>query len=238
MLVHIRTHTKEKPHHCPECDKCFSRAENLKIHIRSHSGEKPYACPVKGCNKAYSNSSDRFKHTRTHSMTKPYQCKVPGCNKRYTDPSSLRKHVKTYKHKQQDAEDLLMQERGITSTVEDVDDTIMRSEMFYKPVSSPAPTTASFVSIDQRMTDLDIKERAACYCSREKNSQENGLQDHLKMYRLGAIFNVSPSSCDVQVSSSSRLDSLSYLHRSRSGPEVEYNTDLDDSPLDLSLRTK
>lgn len=98
MLVHVRTHTKEKPHHCTECPKSFSRAENLKIHIRSHSGEKPYVCSVEGCNKAYSNSSDRFKHTRTHSTEKPYVCKFPACNKRYTDPSSLRKHVKTFKH--------------------------------------------------------------------------------------------------------------------------------------------
>lgn len=98
MLVHVRTHTKEKPHHCTECTKSFSRAENLKIHQRSHSGEKPYVCQVEGCNKAYSNSSDRFKHTRTHSTEKPYFCKFPSCTKRYTDPSSLRKHVKTFKH--------------------------------------------------------------------------------------------------------------------------------------------
>ncbi|XP_068083096.1 zinc finger protein GLIS2 isoform X2 [Anabrus simplex] len=98
MLVHVRTHTNEKPHHCFKCDKSFSRAENLKIHARSHTGERPYVCPVPGCSKAYSNSSDRFKHTRTHSVDKPYTCKVPGCPKRYTDPSSLRKHVKTYRH--------------------------------------------------------------------------------------------------------------------------------------------
>lgn len=98
MLVHVRTHTNEKPHHCFQCDKSFSRAENLKIHARSHTGERPYVCPVEGCNKAYSNSSDRFKHTRTHAVDKPYYCKVPGCPKRYTDPSSLRKHVKTYRH--------------------------------------------------------------------------------------------------------------------------------------------
>lgn len=40
MLIHIRTHTNEKPHRCPTCNKSFSRLENLKIHNRSHTGKR------------------------------------------------------------------------------------------------------------------------------------------------------------------------------------------------------
>ncbi|XP_060607907.1 zinc finger protein GLI1-like [Ruditapes philippinarum] len=98
LLIHIRTHTNEKPHKCSRCGKQFSRNENLKIHIRSHTGEKPCICPYEGCSKSYSNASDRFKHVQTHKMARPYACKIPGCQKSYTDPSSLRKHMKAQSH--------------------------------------------------------------------------------------------------------------------------------------------
>lgn len=170
MLVHVRTHTNQKPHQCCQCEKSFSRAENLKIHSRSHSGEKPYVCPVPGCNKAYSNSSDRFKHTRTHQVEKPYMCKVPGCSKRYTDPSSLRKHVKTYKHFVSDAK---------------VSPPFLPTTAALAPSPSPAPTTPTEVT---RLENNNVV-RHDCSFPPHSCCLQTCLTKAAELLKLGAFIN-------------------------------------------------
>ncbi|KAL0095608.1 C2H2-type zinc finger transcription factor, partial [Phycomyces blakesleeanus] len=32
LTRHSRVHTKERPHHCPECKKSFSRSDTLNTH--------------------------------------------------------------------------------------------------------------------------------------------------------------------------------------------------------------
>lgn len=103
MLIHIRTHTNEKPHRCPTCNKSFSRLENLKIHNRSHTGQGAGLDGVWGGDPFWgwgvvevSGPARPGAVPSRPAGEKPYICPYEGCNKRYSNSSDRFKHTRTH----------------------------------------------------------------------------------------------------------------------------------------------
>jgi KRAB domain-containing zinc finger protein len=114
---------------CYFCHKKFSRSSNLVLHVKTHTQEKPFACPEKFCKyesarlgdvkkhqrRFHSSTANKFNgkiwtcyfcsktltqfynltiHMRRHTKEVPFKCNF--CKKKYINLESLQRHIASH----------------------------------------------------------------------------------------------------------------------------------------------
>lgn len=69
---HHRIHTGDRPYPCKYCPRAFGRSDHLRTHTRSHTGERPYLCEQ--CGKRFARSDERTRHRKLRGCGVVFSC--------------------------------------------------------------------------------------------------------------------------------------------------------------------
>ncbi|KAK9541281.1 hypothetical protein VZT92_001338 [Zoarces viviparus] len=89
-----KTPVHQRPYPCPaeNCDRRFSRSDELSRHLRIHTGHKPFQCRI--CMRNFSRSDHLTTHIRTHTGEKPFSCDQ--CGRKFARSDERRRHMKIH----------------------------------------------------------------------------------------------------------------------------------------------